>query len=291
MNAGLITILSEVALSLHPILIKNVNTTLPTQLFARISIYSILAAILAGPKDWAASWGSSLTIGNSLLFGILNLIHIGSSYLSYQYLPAGSALALFYTHPFLNILASVLFLGESISLKIIPLMILAFIGVLLISKYTTVENVKSVNTTPPTNYTIPLGISAALISAITETLIFLIAKTGSEPTPWLPILRLYPGALLALLGSFAVYKTPIDTSTSTWIPLVLFNIFIGFIGYSLRFYSIPRLSTEIFSILTFAGVSSGYIWGLLFANEVPSIGAILGALCITGSVGFLQYVR
>jgi len=287
MNANLITILSEIALSLHPILIKNVNTTLPTQLFARISIYSILAAAFAGPKDWTASWGSS-NIVNSLLFGIMNLIHIGSSYISYQNLPAGTALAIFYIYPFFNILAGVLFLGESISLKIIPLMILAFVGVLLISKYTKVESAKDDTNKTPIQYNILLGISAALISAITETFIFLIAKTGSEPTPWLPILRLYPGALLALLGSFAINKTHIDTRISTWIPLALFNIFIGFIGYSLRFFSIPRLSTEVFSILTFIGVSSGYFWGLLFANEVPSIGAILGALCITGSVGILR---
>lgn len=288
MNADLITIVSEIALSLHPILIKNVNTTLPTQLFARMSIYTILAAILAGPKDWAASWGSS-SITNSLLFGIMNLIHIGSAYLSYQNLPAGTALALFYIYPFFNILAGVFFLGESVSLKIIPLMILAFVGVLLISKYTKVESVED-KETPSKQYNIPLGISTALLAAITETFIFLIAKTGTESTPWLPMLRLYPGALLSLLGILAINKTSIDTRISTWIPLLVFNIFIGFIGYTLRFFSIPRLSTEVFSILTFIGVSSGYFWGLLFANEVPSLGAILGALCITGSVGFLRVV-
>jgi drug/metabolite transporter (DMT)-like permease len=70
--------------------------------------------------------------------------------------------------------------------------------------------------------------------------------------------------------------------------MLLFNIFIGFLGYSLRFYSIPRLPTAIFSILTFIGVAAGYGWGLLYAKEVPSMGALAGAGLITGALGLLR---
>lgn len=282
--ASLTVIIAEVALALHPILIKQIPTGLPTQLLARLSTYSILAAILAGPKDWAASWGNLTTSANSLLFGAMNLVHIGSSYLSYQHLPAGSALALFYTYPFFNILAGVLFLGESFDWSLVPLLLLAFIGVLLISNYTKDGN----GGDESKKKNIPLGIAASLVSALTETMIFMIAKTGKEPTAWLPMLRLYPGALAGLLGVIGTQGLAVDFSKSTWIPLILFNVFIGFLGYSLRFFSIPRLPTAIFSILTFIGVAAGYFWGLLYAKEVPSLGALGGAACITGALGVLK---
>ncbi len=285
--ATLTTVVAEIALALHPILIKQIPTGLSTQLLARLGTYSILAAFMAGPRDWKASWGSSEIGLNSFLFGLMNLVHIGSSYLSYMHLPAGSALALFYTYPFFNILAGVLFLGESFNLMLLPLLVLAFVGVLLISNYTKDGNGKQEGF----KKNIPLGIGASLVSAFTETLIFLIAKTGKEPTAWLPILRLYPGALAGLLGIFAVKGVSLDTSSKTWIPLLIFNIFVGFLGYSLRFFSIPRLPTAIFSILTFIGVAAGYLWGLLFAKEVPSMGALAGAGCITSALAVLKVLE
>jgi len=52
-------ILSEATLSLYPILIKNVNTDLATQLFFRLGTYSSLTGVLADKKDIVATWGSS----------------------------------------------------------------------------------------------------------------------------------------------------------------------------------------------------------------------------------------
>ncbi len=280
--ATVTTVVAEVALALHPILIKQIPTGLPTQLLARLTTYSVLAALLAGPRDWAASWGSLAVSANSIVFGLMNLIHIGTSYLSYQHLPAGSALALFYTYPFFNILAGVLFLGDSFDWTLLPLFFLAFAGVMLISYYTKDGN----GGTAKKN--IPLGVGASLVSALTETLIFLIAKTGTEKTAWLPILRLYPGALAGLLAVFSVKQIVPEFSKDVWIPLLLFNIFVGFLGYSLRFFSIPRLPTAIFSLLTFIGVAAGYGWGLMYAKEVPSLGALAGAGCITGSLGLMK---
>jgi drug/metabolite transporter (DMT)-like permease len=293
------TILAEIALALHPILIKQVNVGLPTQLLARLGTYSVLATAFSGPQDRKYSWGNWGTASKSILFGLMNLVHIGSSYISYKHLPAGSALALFYTYPFLNILAGTLFLGETLDLKILPLMVLAFLGVLLISKFSNEDTEVAGNQKTAEKYenyensakNTALGVGASLITALTETLIFLIAKTGEEPTPWLTILKLYPGALLGLLGWIFISGASWKTSSENWIPLLLFNIFVGFLGYSLRFWSIPRLSTAVFSILTFIGVAAGYSWGLAYAKEVPNPGALLGAGCITGALGLLKILQ
>lgn len=282
------TIMAEIALALHPILIKQVPVGLPTQLLARLGTYSVLAGAAASPKDIALSWGSWPVAWKSIGFGLMNLVHIGSSYLSYNHLPAGSALALFYTYPFFNILAGVLFLGESFDMAILPLLLAAFVGVLFIAKYTKDgDEDKEGESNNSSKKNIAFGVAASLISALTETMIFMITKTGEEPTAWLPILKLYPGALAGLLAWGAWSGSEFQTTLKNWTPLLLFNVFVGFLGYSLRFWSIPRLPTAVFSILTFIGVAAGYGWGLLYAKEVPSKGALFGAGLITGALALL----
>jgi drug/metabolite transporter (DMT)-like permease len=287
--ATITTIVAEIAMALHPILIKQIGVNLPTQLLARLGIYSLLGTAFSEKVDRSLSWGSWPVAIQSLLFGFMNLIHIGSSYLSYSHLPAGSALALFYVFPFFNILAGVFFLGDTFDMKLLPLLLMAFAGVLLISKYTKDGEGKKHND-PKKNKNVMIGVAASIVAALTETLIFMVAKTGKEPSAWLPILRLYPGALLGLFGYLGITGTSLSFDLANWIPLILFNIFVGFLGYSLRFFSIPRLPTAIFSILTFIGVAAGYGWGLLYAKEIPSIGALAGAGLITGSLGILRTV-
>jgi drug/metabolite transporter (DMT)-like permease len=282
--AAITTITAEIALALHPILIKQVGVGLPTQLVARLGIYSVLGTALSGPNDRKASWGSWSAASKSIVYGLMNLVHIGTSYLSYQHLPAGSALALFYLYPFFNILAGVLFLGDSFDTALLIPLVIAFIGVLLISKYT--KPGEGAHDKDPKN--VPLGIAASVISALTETMIFLIAKTGEEPTAWLPILKLYPAAFAGLIATLAVTGAEWKTSVQNWAPLVLFNVFIGFLGYSLRFWSIPRLPTAIFSLLTFVGIAAAYMWGLLYAEEKPSLGALGGAGCIAAALAVLK---
>jgi drug/metabolite transporter (DMT)-like permease len=283
--ATITTIIAEVALALHPILIKQINVGLPTQLLARLGTYTVLGTALSSPSEREFSWGSVPTALRSTIFGLMNLIHIASSYLSYKHLPAGSALALFYTYPFFNILAGFFFLGDTLAPRILILMAVAFLGVILISKYSAEDFAGSESESEKKS--VAIGVSASLVSAITETMIFLIAKTGEEKSPWLTILKLYPAAFLGIIAWIGFSGSHWKTSAQNWIPLILFNVFIGFLGYSLRFWSIPRLPTAIFSILTFIGVAAGYGWGLLYAKEIPSLGALTGAGLITASLGLL----
>jgi drug/metabolite transporter (DMT)-like permease len=306
--ATLTTIVSEITLALHPILIKQIPTNLSTQLVSRLGVYSALALALSSQQERIWTWGSSGNVLQSLALGFMNLIHIAASYLSYKLLPAGSALALFYTFPFMNILVGILFLGDTLDLKIIPLMILAFIGVLLIAKYTKDGNgkehskdkkdeedsenskdTKDKKDIKDTRDSVLLGVMVSLLAAATETMIFLVGK--SSESPFVSILRLYPVAFLGILGWVFIKGEAISTESSVWIPMILFNVVIGFIGYALRFFSIPRLPTAFYSILTFIGVAAGYMWGIVYAKEIPSAGALSGAALITGSLGILRYLK
>ena len=122
-------------------------------------------------------------------------------------------------------------------------------------------------------------------------MIFMVGKSSEEASPFIPILRLYPAALLGIIGWIYFKGETVSTESSVWIPLILFNIVIGFVGYALRFFSIPRLPTAFYSILTFIGVAAGYMWGLIYAKEIPTAGALTGAALITGSLGFLRYIK
>ena len=271
-------ILSEISLSLYPILIKNVHTDLATQLFFRLGSYSALSTVFADKKDIISTWGSPTTALSSLAYGFMNLIHIGSSYIGFKDLPAGTAMALFYTYPLFNIVAGALFLREEIRLILLPFFAVALIGVYLLSQEDTSAKEKTKE-----KYNYPRGLLAIFVSALTETLIFIVAKVApSTSNAFYPMLQLYIGAFLILcMGGGAMGKMP-DWSAS--LPLIFFNVFIGFVGYLMRFYAIPLLPTAIFSILSFVGVISAYTWGNIFAKEKPSLKALLGAGLVTGSI-------
>lgn len=277
---SLIVIGSEVALALYPILIKTVPVNLATQLVARFLVYVSLAFFLASPSDVAGTWLSLGSASQSMLYGLLTLLHIGMSYYSFANLPTGTAMSLFYTYPVWNLLGAHLLFGETFSLFNIFLLFVALFGVYLVSLYTKDEEdgKKQIHFQ---------GVIAALMAAITESLIYLIVRVKS-PSPSFSILQLYPGGLLALLGGLLATGETIDLSWAHWKPLLLFNALIGFVGYFLRFYTIPRVDTLVFSLLSFIGVIASYIWGFGFMKEVPTSMGVLGSLLISLAAGLAE---
>ena len=289
-----ITVIAETALALYPILLKNIPANLTTQLTSRTATYAILAYILASASDVARAFTGGLT--QTILYGVLNLVHIGVSYASYKLLPAGNALALFYTYPFWNMLLGWLFLGDSVSLRSILLLLVAFVGTYLVAKNSAIETFEdaSKEKEADTAMTSSLGVLLALGSAITESLIFLVVKTPASPSPFLSMLQLYPLAAAVIFGyglwtnSYSSNSTDTQkesTIGNTWIPLILFNACIGFVGYALRFYAIPKLSTAVFSILSVIGVVAAYVFQLMFTPEKINGLAALGSLLIAGAAG------
>jgi drug/metabolite transporter (DMT)-like permease len=282
----LTTIASEIVLSLYPILIKVVDTGLDSQLLARTTTFAILAFALTSQAGLTAVLQQPVTL---LILGALNFVHIGTSYLAFQDLPAGPAMALFYTYPFWNLLLSWIILGETIDTSTLPWFFLAFIGSWFVVKSMTKEEVFKDKQAEESTH-ISRGVFAAIAAAFTEAGIYLVTKSINATTPFAMMFQLYGGALLWLLVGFLGLNKPLlsDTKLSTWIPLIGFNALIGFIGYALRFWSIPRLSVTIFSILSFVGVFSAYIFGLRFVNEVPTWDSLLGGGLIATAIAALR---
>lgn len=295
-------LLSEVLLSAYPILIKRANASVFFQTGLRMAIYTVLAATAAfvtgSPLAAAGLWSTE-----SIATGFLNLIHVGTSYTAFEQLPAGNAMALFYLYPMFNILGAAAVLGESLPLSQLPWIALAFTGALLLAQPTA------------KNWTL-VGVVCALLAAATETGIYLWFKTKSEPNvetfegkekeegkdkgkgvdsqPWTKMIQLYgsSGVLWALvavvLGSLGfLAKGTFRLSAGSLGAIVLFNALVGFSGYALRFFLIPRISTVVFSVLSFFGVVSAYGLGWLFQGEVPTLSQLAGAVAVVIANGAL----
>ena len=277
-NSGIV-IGSEIVLALYPILIKLVPTNLWTQLLARFLVYTVLAGFLADWSNIQETWLTSSGASTSIALGSLTLLHVFLSYFSFSRLPTGESMSLFYTYPIWNLLGAMILFGESFSLLHVGLVLISLLGVYFVTK-------KEETDKNPMDWQ---GIFAGLGAALTESLMYLVVRTKS-PNPFYSILQLYPGGLIPLFAGIYSQNASISMDSSVWIPLILFNAFVGFAGYALRFYAIPKVSTIVFSLLSFFGVLASFGWGSLFANEKATPTSLLGALMIAGAAAASKFV-
>jgi len=275
---------SEWVLSLYPILIKTVDTNLFTQVLARFIVFPALAIVFGSTHDFRSIWSSPFT---GILTSLLNIGHIAVSYLSFKALPAVTAISLFYMYPIFNVIMASILFGESITPLFIVLMIIAFIGVYLIA--TSRDKETTEQSQNPSQYS--FGVIMGLLAAFTETLIFVFIRSSKEAqqSPFYTVNHLYPFGLI-LLGIYTMFnKSAVDLSPTNWTKLLGFNAILGFTGYLARFYAIPKIPTIVFSLLSFIGVVFGYIWGIIFTEDKPTLSSIIGGILIAGSIGVLRY--
>ena len=276
-----VVIASEVALSLYPILIKTVPTNLTTQLLSRFLVYSGLAYFFANETDVLLTWGTLSGAFRSSMLGLLTLAHVGTSYYAFQQLPAGVSMSLFYTYPIWNLIGAAIGFGESFTLVQVLLVTLGFLGALLVAYGNKDEDPQKQK--DPYNWK---GILAGLLAALTESAIYFAVKTAERPSPFYAILELYPMAFVLMLFLTWFTKSSVDVRPQVWARMLSFNTLVGFLGYCLRFYSIPRLPTIVFSLLSFLGVLSSFVFGYLFLNETPSSVTLLGGGLISAVTAF-----
>ena len=309
MNNISLLIGSELALSLYPQLIKLVPATIEIQVIVRFITYAILALIalpssnpLNPPNIFKEI--KNIPIFSSILMGCVNILHVASSYYSFKVLSSGFSYSLFYTYPIFNLLGRSIFNKETISPINYLYIIIAIIGVYLIyykqntqhNLDTTKKNTDSNNSNNYSDYT--KGLFAGVCSAITESLIYFMVK-NDIPTvsPFVQIIKTYllGGVLSSIyLGKKLLYDNldnldNLDTleyklDWNSWITLILFNALVGFIGYVLRFYLIPKITTLKFNSLIFIGVVFAYIWGYLLSDEKIYLENILGTGLILFSI-------
>jgi drug/metabolite transporter (DMT)-like permease len=275
-------VLAETVLSAYPLLIKLVDATVYFQTGLRMIVYTVLA-MLAAQASGSPILASTLFSAETIATGIMNLLHVGSSYTAFEQLAGGNAMALFYTYPVWNILGAAVLLKESVPLTSLPWIGLALVGAILLAQ-------------PTTTHWTAIGVIAALVAALTETGIYLWFRSHPEADqkegvdkdqPWTKMIQMYGSSgifwivvtvVFAALGLLA--KNTFNISTTGLGSIVAFNSLIGFVGYALRFYLIPKVSTVTFSALSFIGIITAYLLSWMFAGEVPSWIQAAGAAAI-----------
>jgi drug/metabolite transporter (DMT)-like permease len=282
---------SETVLSLTPILIKAVPTTLSTQVLVRFLIYPLAALIVGGATPLQHAYKSSGSVLKNLGLGSINLAHIASSYLAFQELPAGIAMSLFYTYPLWNLFGASLVYGEPFPWHLLPIVVVALAGTYLVITSETDQDIGEVK---PLNW---LGIGAALIAALTETGLFLAVKGTRGESPFFNIHQFYLGGLpilaLLLMSGLNLKKFGIggavDFNWRKLLPLIAFNGILGFTGYTARFWAIPRLATIIYSVTSMFGVIASFAWGSAILGERVTGQALGGAALLAAAIGALRY--
>ena len=282
MNPTLSVLYGELVLSLYPILIKTVNTNIFTQILARFIVFPVLALTFGSTVDFTSIWSTPYEAFIGILHNILNLTHVATSYIAFKNLPVSTAISLFYLYPMFNVISGSLLFGESISYVSIILIIVSFIGTYLIA--TSYKN----NEHAENNKKYYIGVIMGLLAALTETMIF-ISVRSKNVSPYYTVNHLYPAGLLGLLA-YAIFNTKaVDTNPINWTKLLGFNIVLGFTGYIARFYAIHNIPIIVYSLLSFFGVSFGYLWGILFTSDKPTIKALIGSGLIASSTALIRY--
>jgi drug/metabolite transporter (DMT)-like permease len=269
---NLSVIISEVVLSLYPILVKVVPTNFDTGLLSRFAVFTAATLLFYT--------GQKIEIGKSLLYGLVTIFHVVMSYTAFSNLSSGTAMALFYTYPIMNVIAGILFLGESISPHAVLFLLLGFVGTVLISQEIPTEEVKGEKLIEVPQH---IAMWTGLLAAFSETLMYLVIRDTNTTNPIDSMLKLYPGALAIFAAYLLLWQRPIDTNPVNLTKLGLFNLIVGFGGYYLRTYGITMVSTVVFSLLSFIGVLSSYLFGSVFVGETSSWKTYLGALLIAAA--------
>ena len=272
----LLLLTSEVVLSAYPLLIKLVDASVIFQTGLRMAVYAGLALVAASVTG-APLAAASLLSSESLATGLLNLLHVFTSYTAFEQLAGGNAMALFYTYPVWNILGAAAVLKESLPLTSLPWIGLALAGAVALAQPTT------------TQWT-AIGIVCALMAALTESGIYLwfrMKKEGESDQPWTKMIQMYGssgilwGIGIAIMAALGLLAAGTFRITGQGLGSILaFNALVGFVGYALRFYLVPKVSTVIFSALSFFGIISAYAFGWVFSNETPTMVQIAGAIAI-----------
>ena len=209
------------------------------------------------------------------------------------HLPAGQAMSILYTYPLWNLLFVAYFNGEKITGREYSLVGIAAVGSILLNMNPGTATPAVAGANGKVN---PVwGVFMALLMALTESGMHTILRAMKWTDPARAVLIVNTSASLWLGGAMAIQELAFGVEqqawTGTWWDQVLltgFNSVSIFTGYWLRYYAVPRLSSSVYSMLSYTGLLASYLFGLAFLGEVPGWQSVLGALIIMAAGLALQ---
>jgi drug/metabolite transporter (DMT)-like permease len=284
LSAILSKLLSESLLSLHPTMIKYIKLDLLTKLWDRTSIFILISLFFI---NWDFILNNLFTY-NVLLLTIIIIAHLYFTHRGFLLLESGVGYTLYYTYPIMIILLS----GMKLDYKVILLMILAILGIVLIYEKINIIPEKEIENENKININENIlekykheGIISIILCAFTEALLYFVVKRIKTDNSWNHLFLSYFFSTL-ILTFYIIYQfikgnINIDNKyIDNFEKISLFNIIIATIGHYLKYYAIYNLSPLFYSILSYFGIITAFIYGIVINNDKLNIRKILGALFI-----------
>jgi drug/metabolite transporter (DMT)-like permease len=306
---GTLTLLvSNVLLSAYPVLIKLyiLDVSVLIQLIIRITVYICLSLpfLIIGGEGFNIL--TSLIQPKYLAISAINLIHIYSSYKGFEYLNSGIALTTFYSYPIIQVILSKIFLGTKLTSSIIYGLLGSLVGIGILNKDSypafVSNSISSISNTSSTSSTSSIsntskGFLFIAIAAITEAIIGVFYKGASFNNPFMSLYTLYAPAFLFFMVWYIFYykrevsKEQKEQKKDNWMDLItnhsglikkiiIFNLLIGGLGYTLRLFSLTKIPISWFSGLTFTSSLSAFLLGWLFLGEKIKLHHLVGSIVI-----------
>jgi len=268
---------AESLLSFYSIFVKKINIDLKLQIWSRFFTYVIISAFFV---DWGFICNSILSTPG-LLLSLVTIVHVYSSYRSFQLLDSGVATTLYYIYPIIILLYS----GTIIS----PVLLVSMFGVYLISNDLTKPNDRKESHSATVKEQFwNEGIFAAFVAAITEAIIFFLVKNLRTMNNWNHLFLSYFVGAIGLTLYVGTNIATISSSSDLSISMLV-NAFIGLFGYYLRFYAISRLDAYVYAPLSYFGIIMSYVYGVFLNNDVLTTKKIVGTLCIVFTNLYVLY--
>ena len=283
-------LISNILLSAYPIIIKLYikDISILVQLIIRIIVYICLSLPFLIIGGEGINIFTSLIDPKFLIISAVNLLHIYSSYKGFEYLNAGIALTTFYSYPIIQVLLSRIFLGTQLTTSIMYSLFGSLIGIGILNKDNFGTNIQL-------NTNIGKGFMFITIAALTEAIIGVFYKGIDIKNPFMSLYTLYAPAFLFFIIWYIFYYNKINNSIvdkkDNWWNLlinhsglikkvILFNLLIGGLGYTLRLFSLSKISISWFSGLSFTSSLSAFLLAWLFLNEKIHIHHLIGSAII-----------
>lgn len=295
-------LVSNVLLSSYPILIKSyiTNISIVVQLIVRIVVYICLALPFLVIGGEGMNILTTLIEPKYLAISAVNMLHIYSSYKGFEYLNAGISLTTFYSYPIIQVLLARIFLGTELTAGLMYNLFGSLLGIAILNKDTLLGGEKSAN--------VKKGFAFIAIAAITEAIIGVFYKGVNIQNPFMSLYSLYAPAFVFFMiwylyqkykESQEVKNKAIDEKIQKekegkkdnwWHILtnhggfmkriILYNILIGGIGYTLRLFSLTKIPISWFSGLSFTSSLSAFMLGWFFLGEKIKLNHLLGSIVI-----------
>ena len=298
-------LISESLLSLYPIILKKIDVSIIIQIWTRLFSYLIISALFIN-REFIKKY---LLKRTAIIFSLINFSHFVLCYIGIKLLDSGVALSIFYTFPIMILIMETRKFNPHYLIIIFGLFLLSFNNKNKISpteeeepneKNNTPNNIQNTKNTTNTKNTIT-GIIIMLLGAFTEALLFFCIKKIPTQNSWNHVFIAYLPAtvLFTIYFIYYYYKNILYENIKEikhkfhriTIVLILINCIIGTIGYFLRFYAAYRLDAYFYSILSYFGIITGYIYGYYIAKQDITWNKVLGTIIIIISSIFVLKIK